>query len=70
MDQSSGEQQALLLYLEFSTKSALRWKLLQSQKRLSSPEDEKKKCLVYDFCKKKNLNEKKKTNKQRTPAVT
>ena len=54
MDQSSGEQQALLLYLEFSTKSALRWKLLQSQKRLSSPEDEKKKCLVYDFCKKKN----------------
>ena len=55
MDQSSGEQQAL---------SALRWKLLQSQKRLSSPEDEKKNCLVYDFCKKKTEMKKRKlTNK-------
>lgn len=53
MDQSSGEQQALLLYLEFSTKSALRWKLLQSQKRLSSPEDEKKIVSSMTFVKKK-----------------
>ena len=53
MDQSSGEQQARLLYLEFSTKSALRWKLLQSQKRLSSPEDEKKIVSSMTFVKKK-----------------
>lgn len=44
MDQSSGEQQAL---------SALRWKLLQSQKRLSSPEDEKKIVSSMTFVKKK-----------------
>jgi len=60
MDQSSCEQQAFLLYLEFTTKSVLRWKLLPSRERLFSPEDEEKIVSSMTFLKKKTEMKKRK----------